>query len=50
MVRNLTEFEDQLKGAKNMKQVRQLAENTPGLKDTILDSMERTKALLGTLL
>ena len=50
MMRNTTDFEPQIKTANNMKQVRQLVEENPGFEEAVIDSMERPKALLTSLL
>ena len=49
MARRETAFEDQLKSCNNMKQIRLLAEQVPGLKDAIADSLETPKTLLYSL-
>ena len=50
MMRNTTDFEPQIKTANNMKQVKQLVEENPGFEEAVIDSMERPKALLTSLL
>ncbi len=49
VARRATTFEDQLKACNNMKQIRSLAEQVPGLKDAIADSLEAPKTLLYSL-
>ena len=49
VARRATTYEDQLKACSNMKQIRLCAEQVPGLKDAIADSLEAPKTLLYSL-
>ena len=49
VVRNETEYDDQLKKCNNMKQVRDLAQKVPQLEQVVLDSMEDMKAHMYSL-